>query len=226
MVFLYADHHPGQPTSLRLYHYHVAMSQQQDQYVSRGGLKLAAALDAFQISVQDKVCADLGCSTGGFTDCLLQRGAACVYAIDTAYGQLAWKLRQNPRVTVMERTNALHAPLPEHFPGCDLVTIDLGWTRQEKAIPAALRWLSHDENARIISLVKPHYEKGLEGTQRGVLTEDQAQTVLDLLIHEIKTLGVDAQNVLPSPIRGSKGGNREWLILLQRSTSQAISDNK
>ena len=124
-------------------------------FVSRAGLKLAHALDEFGIDVTGLICADFGCNIGGFTDCLLQRGAKLVYAIDTGYGTLAWKLRSDSRVIVMERTNALHAPPPaeekrgrEPFSEkgsrplfCDLVVIDLGWTPQRLAVPAALRWL-------------------------------------------------------------------------------------
>src|ERR1041384_1734333 len=106
-------------------------------YVSRGGLKLAGALDAFNVDVKGWICADLGCNVGGFTDCLLQRGAAKVYAVDTGYGAFAWKLRNDPRVVVMERTNTLYLQPPAV--GIDLVVIDLGWTRQIHAIPAALR---------------------------------------------------------------------------------------
>src|SRR5262245_42043324 len=108
-------------------------------YVSRGGLKLAHALREFNINPTSLTCADLGASTGGFTDCLLQHGAAKVYAIDTAYGQLAWKLRQDPRVVVIERSNALHTEPREPV---DLVVADLGWTKQSLLIPAALKWLT------------------------------------------------------------------------------------
>jgi 23S rRNA (cytidine1920-2'-O)/16S rRNA (cytidine1409-2'-O)-methyltransferase len=116
------------------------------RYVSRGGLKLEAALDAFKLDVTGFVCVDLGCNVGGFTDCLLQRGASHVYAVDTGYGQLAWKLRNDDRVTVMERTNAMHVDVSEisnlesQISGVDLATIDLAWTRQMHAIPAAMRW--------------------------------------------------------------------------------------
>ncbi|NJO55814.1 MAG: hypothetical protein HC834_05040 [Rhodospirillales bacterium] len=144
-------------------------------YVSRGGLKLAAALEAIPLSVQGLTCADLGCSTGGFTDCLLQQGAARVYSVDTAYGQFAWKLRQDKRVTLLERTNALHMNpwKPERrckgladFAGVDWVVIDLGWTKQKLAIPAAVRWLRQDDagdavanpSRGIITLIKPQYE--------------------------------------------------------------------
>ena len=103
-------------------------------YVSRGGEKLAAALDHFEIDVSDRVCADLGSHIGGFVDCLLQRGAERVYSVDTSYGTLAWKLRRDPRVVVLERTNAMHVVLSEPV---DLVTIDVGWTPQSKILPAA-----------------------------------------------------------------------------------------
>ncbi|MCX5658878.1 MAG: TlyA family rRNA (cytidine-2'-O)-methyltransferase [Planctomycetota bacterium] len=112
-------------------------------FVSRGGLKIQAAIDAFALDLAGAVCADLGCNVGGFTDCMLQRGASRVFAVDTGYGGLAWKLRQDPRVTVLERTNALHfdpQSAPD-FSGCDLVSLDLGWTRQALALPAAMRWL-------------------------------------------------------------------------------------
>ena len=131
-------------------------------YVSRGGLKLAAAIDHFGLDVTGYVCADLGCSVGGFTDVLLQRGAAKVHAVDTAYGQLAWKLRNDPRVVVMERQNALHA---EAQPQCDLVVVDLGWTKQDRAVPAAARWLKPDGGA-ILTLIKPHYEAAATGGGR------------------------------------------------------------
>ena len=109
------------------------MSQSKSsKYVSRGGEKLAAALDHFDIDVADRVCADLGSHVGGFVDCLVQRGAARVYSVDTSYGTLAWKLRRDPRVVVLERTNAMHVVLPEPV---DLVTIDVGWTPQSKILP-------------------------------------------------------------------------------------------
>src|SRR5438034_4090953 len=103
-------------------------------FVSRAGQKLEHALSIFGVDVTGFVCADLGCSTGGFTDCLLQRGAAKVYAVDTGYGVLDWKLRTNERVVVMERTNAMHVTLPEPV---DLVTIDVAWTKQRHILPAA-----------------------------------------------------------------------------------------
>ncbi len=187
-------------------------------FASRGGLKLAAALAEFGVSARGKVCADLGCSTGGFVDCWLQHGATRVYAVDTAYGELAWKLRQDPRVVVMERTNALHADPPtvdnagQHFGGCDAVSIDLGWTRQDRAVPAALRWLSPSPASRIVSLIKPHYESG-----QHQLTDEEADRATRRVVESVlPTLGVEVLGWIRSPIRGGKGKNLEHLALLKR----------
>ncbi len=189
------------------------MPEPASPYASRGGLKLEAALDAFRLDVTGFTCADLGCSVGGFTDCLLQRGAARVFAVDTAYGQLAWKLRQDPRVTVMERTNALHTDPPkEAAHDCDLVVIDLGWTKQDKAIPVALRWLKHAPEARVITLIKPHYESG-----QHQMAEQEADAESQRVADEVlPTLGVEVLGLIRSPIRGGKGGNIEHLALLRR----------
>lgn len=189
-------------------------------YVGRGGLKLQHALDAFGLDVTDLDCADLGCSTGGFTDCLLQRGAKSVICVDTAYGQLAWKLRQDDRTTVMERTNVLHADPVEG--GVDLVVMDLGWTPQRLAIPAAAKWLR--PGGRIISLIKPHYELS-DRQGKGakiVLDEDQALQVTVDSIEALKALGYESKGLVKSPILGggsrsksAKRGNPEWLALIE-----------
>src|SRR5215213_125739 len=124
------------------------------QFVSRGGIKLQAALDQLQVGVAGKTVLDVGSSTGGFVDCLLQNGAAKVYALDTAYGELAWKLRNDPRVVVMERTNILHL---ESFPEkVDLITIDAGWTKLGLILPKIKQFLK--EGGQVIALLKPHYE--------------------------------------------------------------------
>src|SRR3954468_14064629 len=123
------------------------------EFVSRAGQKLEHALREFAIDVTDKICADLGCSTGGFSHCLLQHGAKQVYAVDTGYGVLDWKLRKDPRVIVMERTNAMHVDLPEKV---DLVSIDVAWTRQRHILPAAKRIIR--DTGIVVSLIKPHYE--------------------------------------------------------------------
>lgn len=193
-------------------------------YVSRGGLKLRHALETFAVNVTGLTCADLGCSTGGFTDCLLQSGAASVYAVDTAYGQLAWKLRQDQRVHVMERQNALHVQPPVE--GADLVVVDLGWTPQHLLVPAALKWLR--AKGRVISLVKPHYELKSLGQEPlppgGVLDEGRAEEITKLVIERLPALGVRVLNATKSPILGGAGknlnpktgkGNAEWLVLLE-----------
>jgi 23S rRNA (cytidine1920-2'-O)/16S rRNA (cytidine1409-2'-O)-methyltransferase len=194
-------------------------AESNNPYVSRGGLKLAHALREFGVDVGGLACADLGASTGGFTDCLLQHGAAKVYAVDTAYGELAWKLRQNSRVVVVERSNALHVAPPELV---DLVVADLGWTKQALLVPAALRWLKarmgelDSKGPRIISLIKPHYEAGAKGESGGVLSEVEAEAVLQRVLGEMPRLGVVVMGVTRSPVLGgSKGkGNVEWLALL------------
>ena len=188
-------------------------------YVSRGGLKLAHALDTLALDVTDLACADLGCSTGGFTDCLLQRGAASVVCVDTAYGQLAWKLRQDPRITVMERTNALHVePVAG---GVELVVMDLGWTPQRLAIPAAAKWLR--AGGRIVSLIKPHYEMSdREGKHaKIVLDEEQAEQVAQESLGLLQTQGFQSLGLVKSPILGggnrsksASRGNPEWLALI------------
>ena len=191
-------------------------------YASRAGLKLHAALSAFGLDPTGLTCADLGCSTGGFTDCLLTHGARHVYAVDTAYGELAWKLRQDPRVTVLERSNALHT---EPLAPCDLVTVDLGWTPQRLAIPAAARWLADKPEARIITLIKPHYEDsgramtrlpGNKAGKRGKLDDTLALQVAEEVMQSFKTMGFTSLAQTPSPIRGGKGGNLEVLALLAR----------
>ncbi|MFG0285100.1 MAG: SAM-dependent methyltransferase [Phycisphaerales bacterium JB039] len=186
-------------------------------FVSRGGLKLRSALDEFAIDPAGWTCADFGCNVGGFTDCLLQAGAAKVYAIDTGYGELAWTLRNDARVVVMERTSALRIEPPERV---DLVVIDMGWTPQRLAIPAALAWLK--PGGRIITLIKPHYElrpeeKGL--LDRGVLPDEAARRIAERTAAAMPQLGAAARAVIGSPIRGGKGkgrrGNAEWLALVE-----------
>lgn len=177
------------------------------KYVSRAGEKLEFALGQFKIDATGKIVADFGASTGGFTDCLLQAGAKKVYSVDTAYGELAWKLRQDPRVIVMERTNAMHVSLPEKM---DLVTIDTGWSRQEKVIPNALNNLKDD--GIIVSLIKPHYE--FSGYKGQVLDEDELKKILEDVRGKIESLGGKVVNKVESPIVGKREGNREWLFII------------
>jgi 23S rRNA (cytidine1920-2'-O)/16S rRNA (cytidine1409-2'-O)-methyltransferase len=190
------------------------MSAPDHPYVSRGGHKLAAALDAFGVDVAGMTCADLGANVGGFTDCLLQRGAAKVFAVDTGHGELAWRLRRDSRVVVMERTNALFAPPPEGI-RAGLVTIDVAFTPQRLILPAACRWLA--PGGRIISLLKPHYELAkLPGGRKrrpdeGPLDHQQARDVCRRVCDQLAELHLAPAAVIASPLPG-KGGNVEFFL--------------
>ncbi len=178
-----------------------------EKFVSRGGEKLQAALNKFQIDVNGKIVLDVGSSTGGFVDCLLQNGAAKVYALDTAYGELAWKLRNDPKIVVMERTNILHLQnLPELV---DLVTIDAGWTKLELILPVIRKFLKPD--GIIIALLKPHYEAEKKLLVKGVLPAETAEQVKNEVIEKVKGLGFRVDNEMDSPILGG-AGNREYLL--------------
>jgi len=193
------------------------MSPEDKPFVSRGGEKLRAALDAFGVEVAGLVCADFGANVGGFTDCLLQAGARKVYAVDTGYGELAWTLRQDRRVAVMERTNALYADCPEPG-GVDLVTIDVAFTPQRLIVPAAGRWLK--PGGRIVSLLKPHYERaklpGAAGVGRrvGPLGAAEADRIRRAICAELARMGLAPAATVESPLRG-KGGNVEFLLLIE-----------
>jgi 23S rRNA (cytidine1920-2'-O)/16S rRNA (cytidine1409-2'-O)-methyltransferase len=179
------------------------------EFVSRAGQKLEHALARFALDVAAKTCADLGSNTGGFVDCLLRRGAAKVYAIDTGYGVLDWKLRKDPRVVVMERTNAMHATLPEKV---DVVTIDVAWTKQRHILPAAQRMLRDD--GACVTLIKPHYEADPSLLRRGVLPAERVAEVVESVIRDLRAAGFDLVATVDSPIKGAKG-NAEVLALLR-----------
>ena len=191
------------------------MAEGNSQYVTRSGLKLAHALTAFQIDPTGMICADLGSHQGGFVDCLLQRGALKVYSVDTSYGTLAWKLRKDPRVVVMERTNALHVQLPEPV---DLVTIDVGWTCQRHVLPAALRLLN--PGGRIITLVKPQYEAAENEREAGVVPEGNLDPVLARVRIDVQAAALQLLGETRSPLKGG-GGNAEFLFLLDRASDQS-----
>ncbi len=182
-------------------------------YVSRGGLKLEKALEAFEVSVQDLVCLDVGASTGGFTDCLLQHGALRVYAVDVGYGQLAWQLRQDSRVIPIERMNIRNMPrnmLPEPV---DLVTIDVSFISLKIVVPSVMKFIG--KSARIIALIKPQFEVGKGKVGKGGVVRDplQHESVIDDLHRFFKDSGWTALPVVPSPILGPSG-NKEFLIHL------------
>ena len=177
-------------------------------YVGRGGFKLAAALGAFALDVRGWVAADVGASTGGFSDCLLQHGAKRVYAIDVGYGQLAWKLRQDPRVVVMERVNARFLErLPEAL---DLVTIDVSFISLKLVLPPLLRLLKPD--GHIVTLIKPQFEAGRQLVGKGGVVRDPAvhRAVLADLVTWGPPNGLDPCGLIASPLRGP-AGNVEFL---------------
>ena len=184
-------------------------------YVSRGGLKLEAALQNLPLDVVGAVCIDVGASTGGFTDCLLQHGAERVYAVDVGYGQLAWEIRQNHRVVVIERTNVRHMPEDAIPESVDLITIDVSFISLKIVVPAVIRFLKR--NASILALIKPQFEvgKGQVG-KGGVVREPQIhQKVITELSDFFHTIQLSPQSVFASPLLGPKG-NREFFIFLKR----------
>ena len=173
---------------------------------------MQAALDQFEFNPTGFICLDVGSSTGGFVDCLLQSGASRVYALDTCYGELAWKLRKDERVVVMERTNILHVQeLPEPV---DLVTIDAGWTRLELILPIVQKFLKPEGS--IIALIKPHYQADKKLLVKGVLSPEDANDAKDLVLENIDKQLFKINQVIDSPILGG-GGNREYLVYLTTS---------
>ena len=183
--------------------------QGQLPYVSRGGLKIEAALDSFGIDPAGAVAADFGASTGGFTDCLLQRGARKVYAIDVGYGQLAWSIRQDERVVVMERVNIRYMDaLPELV---DLVTIDVSFISLELVVPVAIRILK--PGGLMVALIKPQFEAGREQVGKGGVVRDSAvhRQILEDITQWGTEQGLCVFGLIPSPIRGP-AGNAEFLV--------------
>jgi len=179
------------------------------EYVSRAGQKLEHAIKTFSIDPRGLACADLGSNVGGFVDCLLQHGAAQVYAVEKGYGVLEWKLRKDARVVVMERVNAMHVQLPE---AVDLVTIDVAWTRQKNILPAAARILKPD--GLVITLIKPHYEADQRLLKGGVLMQEELDGVIGHVRNDIKDVGFELLAITQSPILGAKG-NVEMLAQLR-----------
>jgi 23S rRNA (cytidine1920-2'-O)/16S rRNA (cytidine1409-2'-O)-methyltransferase len=192
-----------------------------EKFVSRGGLKLEHALAHFSLNVAGLTAVDLGASTGGFTDCLLQSGAAKVYAVDVGQGQLAWKLRQDPRVVVMEKTNARHltaAKFPAPFSPVDLAVIDCSFISLTKILPAALGLIR--PGGQVVALIKPQFEAGKAEVDKG------EGVILDPAVHErvIQELTAFVSNidgarwlgVTQSPVLGP-AGNKEFLTLIEKS---------
>ncbi|MEI7816775.1 MAG: TlyA family RNA methyltransferase [Desulfuromonadales bacterium] len=183
-------------------------------YVSRGGLKLRKALDQFGIDVTGLVAVDVGSSTGGFTDCLLQAGAIKVFAIDVGYGQLAWKLQQDPRVISMEKTNIRYVTSDQVDGEPDLAVIDASFIALAKVLPATVGLLS--PLGRIIALIKPQFEVGKGEVGKGGIVRDPAahEKVIEDVRQAALDMGLTVSGLCESPITGADG-NREFLILLQ-----------
>ncbi|MFC2063726.1 TlyA family RNA methyltransferase [Chloroflexota bacterium] len=183
------------------------------RYISRGGDKLAAALEAFDLSINEKTCADVGSSTGGFTDCLLQHGARLVFAIDVGKGILHWKMRQRKDVIVMEQTNARYLttlPEPVH-----LITIDASFISLRTLLPVVINWFP--VSGDVIALVKPQFEAGRKAVSRGdgvIRDADIHRSVLDQILHISQEMGFAIKGLIRSPLVGPKG-NIEFLLWLE-----------
>lgn len=200
--------------------------KERSPFVSRGGEKLKKALDIFDVEIQDRICLDGGISTGGFTDCLLQAGAAKVYGVDVGYGQVAWKLRQDPRVELKERTNLRHLLpddlYPEGIPDADLGVVDVSFISLAKVLPAMWRLLTPPRE--LLLLVKPQFEVGREKVgKKGVVRDsgDQAGAIAAVLSSALE-LGWQYQDITWSPLVGP-AGNIEYLLWLSTKDGTAAA---
>lgn len=194
-------------------------------YVSRGGLKLAKALTVFSIDLTGKVGADIGASTGGFTDCALQNGAVRIYAIDVGYGQLAWSLRTDERVVNMERTN-IRTVEPEHIgEALNFVSIDVAFISLEKVLPAVYRLLL--PQGIVVALIKPQFEAGREKVgKKGVIKDPKIhREVIEHVLEVAQKLGFSSHGLTFSPVKGPEG-NIEYLLLLKKSSEASKITNE
>lgn len=189
------------------------------KYVSRGGLKLEKAMNSYNISLEDKVCMDIGASTGGFTDCMLQNRAKKVFSVDVGYGQFAWKLRTDERVVCMERTNIRYVTLEDIGEPLDFASIDVSFISLKKIMPATLNLLK--ENGEVVALIKPQFEAGREKVgKKGVVREKETHKevvygIIDFLLEQdLNVLGVGY-----SPIKGPEG-NREYLVYFTKDKNK------
>lgn len=184
-------------------------------YVSRGGVKLEAAIRGFNVDIRGKTAMDIGSSTGGFTDCLLQHGARKVYCIDVGYGQLAWKLRQDERVVIIERTNIRYMPLQRIPEDIDIVVIDVSFISLIKVIPKAIEFMN--EGGEIVALIKPQFEVGKGEVNKGGVIRDEEKRLkaVEQVCQGLKSLNLMIRGIMQSPILGSKG-NVEYFIHLSK----------
>lgn len=185
------------------------------KYVSRGGLKLEKAIENFEISLEDKVCMDIGASTGGFTDCMLQNGAKKVYAVDVGYGQFAWKLRQHERVVCMEKTNIRYVTPEDIDDKLDFASVDVSFISLTKVLPPAKELLK--EQGEMICLIKPQFEAGKEKVgKKGVVRDPKVhEEVIEKVLSAAKEIGFGIKNLEFSPIKGPEG-NIEYLVHIQK----------
>lgn len=191
-------------------------------YVSRGGLKLEKAIHVFGVSVKDRVCMDIGASTGGFTDCMLQNGAHHVYAVDVGRGQLAWKLRQDPRVICMEKTNIRYVT-PEQIPEkIDFASVDVSFISLKKVLGPARELLK--ENGQMVCLIKPQFEAGREKVGKKGVVRDKAvhREVIDMILEFASGMHFEILNLDYSPIKGPEG-NIEYLVYLQKRPENYVA---
>ncbi|MBF0464736.1 MAG: TlyA family RNA methyltransferase [Nitrospirae bacterium] len=195
----------------------IALKGETCPYVSRGGLKLEHALSTFDISVSGKTALDIGASTGGFTDCLLKRGATRVYAVDVGYGQFGWKLRRDERVTVFERTNIRYLDRVSIKDTIDIVVIDVSFISLKLVLPKAVEFLapvgSDNQSGEIIALIKPQFEVGKGEVEKGgiIKTKEKRERVVSDISEFVQTLNLKLCGVCESPIKGHKG-NIEYLL--------------
>lgn len=189
-----------------------------EPFVSRGGRKLKAALDHFDIDPGGWVCLDVGASTGGFTDCLLQRGARKVFAIDVGYGQLDYGLRNDPRVKVMERVNARHLEPDALGESCDLATFDLSFISLVKVVPAVLDHVR--DGGLLLMLVKPQFEAGRGEVGKGGIVRDESlrRETIDRTVADLETLGLTPSALFDSPVHGAKGNREAFALFIKEPT--------
>lgn len=188
-------------------------------YVSRGGFKLEKAIKEFKIELEDKVCLDIGASTGGFTDCMLQNGAKKVFSIDVGYGQFAWKLRTDPRVVCMERTNIRYVTTEQLGEQADFASIDVSFISINKIMPAVLSLIK--ESGEVVSLIKPQFEAGREKVgKKGVVREKSTHIeVINKIVENLIKENINILDLSFSPIKGPEG-NMEFLIYFTKDLSR------
>ena len=199
----------------------IALKGEDLPYVSRGGLKLEAALDALAMDCTGLICLDVGASTGGFTDCLLQHGAAHVFAVDVGYGQLAWSLRTDARVTAIERTNVRNMDPALITTPVDLITVDASFISLKIVVPSVLRYLK--PGGKILALIKPQFEAGKGKVGKGgvIKDSDHRERIIEDLRHFFSEQSLSCGPVIPSPILGPKG-NQEFVIVLRQNEDSEL----